>query len=105
MVHGFLTAHLDRYIHRDASEIEQLQKEQRKGRPPSTRQQALQQRTEAEEKEFKTGFWMPDLTQDGVVKNLALWNGEWASLSTLKFVRIVKGGSTLPSSFPPKGLS
>ncbi|OJJ48661.1 hypothetical protein ASPZODRAFT_63042 [Penicilliopsis zonata CBS 506.65] len=94
-----------RYIARDAEEIEQLQKERRKGRPPSKREEALSQRTEAENKEYKTGFWMPDLSNQDNIRNLSLWNGDWSSLVTVKFVRLVKDGSMQASSFPPNGLS
>lgn len=58
-----------------------------------------------ENKEFKTGFWAPDLTQEEVLKNLALWNGDWSSLSRIKFIRLTTDGTKHPSNFPPKGLS
>ncbi|EAW21642.1 translation machinery-associated protein 16 [Aspergillus fischeri NRRL 181] len=94
-----------RYINRSVPEIEQLQSERRKGRPPSKREEALLQRTEVENKEFKTGFWMPDLSQEDVIKGLASWNGDWSGLSMMKFIRITKDGGKQPSAFPPKGLS
>ena len=94
-----------RYINRSVPEIEQLQSERRKGRPPSKREEALLQRTEAENKEFKTGFWMPDLTEEDVVSALKRWNGNWSGLSPLKFVRLTKEGGKQASTFPPKGLS
>ncbi|EAW09494.1 translation machinery-associated protein 16 [Aspergillus clavatus NRRL 1] len=94
-----------RYINRSVPEIEQLQSERRKGRPPSKREEALLQRTDAENKEFKTGFWMPDLSQEEVIKGLTAWNGDWSSLSMMKFIRITKDGGKQPSIFPPKGLS
>ncbi|RDW86760.1 translation machinery-associated protein 16 [Aspergillus mulundensis] len=94
-----------RYINRSVPEIEQLQSERRKGRPPSKREEALLQRTEAENKEFKTGFWMPDLTEEDVVSALVRWNGNWSGLSPLKFIRLTKEGGKQASTFPPKGLS
>lgn len=86
-------------------EIEQLQSERRKGRPPSKREEALLQRTDVENREFKTGFWMPDFSDEGVLKALASWNGDWSGLSTMKFIRITKDGAKQPSAFPPKGMS
>ncbi|RMJ25610.1 Translation machinery-associated protein [Aspergillus sp. HF37] len=65
------------YINRGAPEIEQLQSERRKGRPPGKREEALIQRTEAENKELRTGFWVPDITQDDVVERLKVWKGDW----------------------------
>ncbi|KAL3482431.1 translation machinery-associated protein 16 [Aspergillus californicus] len=94
-----------RYINRSVPEIEELQSERRKGRPPSKREEALLQRTEAENKEFKTGFWMPDLGQEDVVKDLAKWNEHWSGLSNIKFIRLTKDGGKQSSAFPPKGMS
>ncbi|KAL4870753.1 hypothetical protein BDV12DRAFT_165162 [Aspergillus spectabilis] len=94
-----------RYINRSVPEIEQLQSERRKGRPPVKREEALLQRTDTENKEFKTGFWMPDLSQEDVVKALVKWNGHWSGLSTMKFIRLTKDGGKQTSVFPPKGLS
>ncbi|OXV11173.1 hypothetical protein Egran_01070 [Elaphomyces granulatus] len=96
---------VEKYIHRDASDIEQLQRERRKGRPPSKREEAIGQRTVGEEKEFMTGFWMPDLIQDEVRTKLLAWNGIWSSLSTIKFIRFTRDGAMRPSTFPPTGLS
>ncbi|PYI07575.1 translation machinery-associated protein [Aspergillus sclerotiicarbonarius CBS 121057] len=94
-----------RYINRSVPEIEQLQSERRKGRPPSKREEALLQRTDVENREFKTGFWMPDFSDEAVLKALASWNGDWSGLSTMKFIRITKEGTKQPSAFPPKGMS
>ncbi|KAJ5111247.1 hypothetical protein N7532_001782 [Penicillium argentinense] len=93
------------YINRDLEEIEQLTQERRKGRPPSKREEVLKQRTETEDKEFKTGFWAPDLTEMDVLLALKHWNGEWSGLSTMKFIRLVQGGEKKASTFPPKGMS
>lgn len=100
-----LTRSPNRYIDRSVPEIEQLRSERRKGRPPARREEALSQRTETEDKEFKTGFWVPDLADEDTLRNLQAWNGEWAGLATMKFVRLVKDGAKQVSSFPPKGLS
>lgn len=58
-----------------------------------------------DEKEFKAGFWMPDLTQEDVRTFLMAWNGDWSSLSSMKFIRLSQDGIKHASSFPPKGLS
>ncbi|KAJ5769249.1 hypothetical protein N7520_003808 [Penicillium odoratum] len=92
-------------INRDSDELAQLQQERRKGRPPIRREEALTQRTQAEEKEFKTGFWMPDLSDEDAFLKLKHWNGEWTALSSAKFIRLVLGGEKQSSSFPPKGMS
>lgn len=41
-----------------------------------------------DEKEYKAGFWMPDLTQEDVRTFLLAWNGDWSSLSAMKFIRL-----------------
>ncbi|PYH98255.1 translation machinery-associated protein [Aspergillus ellipticus CBS 707.79] len=94
-----------RYINRSVPEIEQLQSERRKGRPPTKREEALVERTDVENKEFKTGFWMPDFSDRSVILSLGSWNGDWSGLSTMKFIRITKDGGKQVSAFPPKGMS
>lgn len=101
----YINASSLRYINRSVPEIEQLQSERRKGRPPSKREEALLQRTDVESREFKTGFWMPDISQQDVIKKLASWNGDWSGLSTMTFIRLTKEGEKQPSVFPPKGMS
>ena len=100
--HG-LTHH--RCISRDEEELAQLQQERRKGRPPIRREEALTQRTQTEEKEFKTGFWMPDMSDEDVLVALKAWNGKWSGLSPLKFIRLTQAGVKQSSSFPPKSIS
>ncbi|KAJ5692479.1 hypothetical protein N7462_001902 [Penicillium macrosclerotiorum] len=92
-------------INRDAEELEKLQQERRKGRPPIKREEALTQRTETEQKEFKTGFWVPELGDADVLHALKHWNGEWTGLSSMKFCRLTQDGVKQSSSFPPKGMS
>ncbi|PLN80002.1 putative translation machinery-associated protein [Aspergillus taichungensis] len=94
-----------RYINRSVPEIEQLQSERRKGRPPTRREEALLQRTDVENKEFQTGFWLPDLSHVDGIKALASWNGDWSALSAMKFIRLTKDGNKQTSAFPPGGMS
>ncbi|KAJ9296845.1 hypothetical protein DTO271G3_5044 [Paecilomyces variotii] len=96
---------VQKFIDRGAPELEELRQERRKGRPPSKREDTLVQRAQVEGKEFTTGFWMPDFTLEEVVLRLKVWNGEWANMSTLKFIRLLRDGTKQASSFPPKGLS
>ncbi|OQD77305.1 hypothetical protein PENDEC_c003G02697 [Penicillium decumbens] len=94
-----------KYINRDEEEMAQLQQERRKGRPPTRREEALTQRTQTEEKEFKTGFWMPDLSDADVLIAVKHWNRQWSGLSPLKFIRLTQEGTKQTSSFPPKSIS
>ncbi|KAK5155349.1 translation machinery-associated protein 16 [Cryomyces antarcticus] len=93
------------YLLRDAAELSLLQSSRRAGRPAAMRDDQLTAKLALEEKEYVSGFWMPDV-QDSM--NLALlrnWSGEWVSLSTMKFVRMSRDGTRHESSFPPKGMS
>jgi translation machinery-associated protein 16 len=95
---------IEDYLGRDDEELAKLKAERRPGRPPSTRETLLQQNQAAEQGEYVSGFWIPDLEEENL-KKLKVWPGKWGSLSTLRFVRITKDGKRLESSFPPKGLS
>ena len=55
--------------------------------------------------EYESGYWLPKLADRGNLEKLREWNGTWASLATIKFVRISANGDVLESTFPPKGLS
>lgn len=94
-----------RYIARDAEEIKQLESERRKGRPPSKREEALKQRVQTEDREFATGLWMPDLSDQYAMTAMKNWNGHWSGLSAIKFMRFTKDGEKLTSTFPPKSMS
>ena len=93
------------FIGRDDEELESLKAQRRPGRPPSSQEDRLRHRKEDEQREYRSGFWVPELRDEQSRLKLERWNGEWAALNTLKFVRIDSGGGIKPSSFPPKGLS
>lgn len=94
-----------RYIGRDTEEIQELQSERRKGRPPSKREEALKERVLVEDREFTTGLWMPDLGDQYALTGMKNWNGHWSGLSAIKFIRFTKDGEKLESTFPPKSMS
>ncbi|KAI5293617.1 hypothetical protein KEM55_007015 [Ascosphaera atra] len=93
------------FINRHTPEIRALEREQRKNRPPVKRLIELRETKAAEEKEFASGFWVPDMTDENSVKLLKGWNGEWSALSALRYVRVGKDGRWVGSAFPPRGLS
>ncbi|MCJ1326366.1 hypothetical protein MMC10_003030 [Thelotrema lepadinum] len=93
------------YIHRDNDELDSLKSERRPGRPPSNREDLLKQRIAAEQGEYSSGFWIPDLSDESNLEKLRVWNEEWSSLGQISFVRVHMDGRALPSSFPPKSLS
>lgn len=93
------------YLSRHDEELAELKKQRRPGRPSSTREDLLSQFTATEEKEYDTGFWLPDMQDEDNLRMLENWNGAWTSLNTLKYVRIKRDGNTQQSRFPPNGLS
>ncbi|KAF2174750.1 hypothetical protein K469DRAFT_613427 [Zopfia rhizophila CBS 207.26] len=96
---------IDNFLHRDDEELATLKANRRPGRPPSTREALLKQSQAAESGEYSSGFWIPDLEDPENLRTLKIWNGQWANLNTMKFVRIAKDGAKRESSFPPKGMS
>ncbi|KAK2802527.1 hypothetical protein FQN50_007333 [Emmonsiellopsis sp. PD_5] len=96
---------ITRFISRNEPELQQLQSERRPGRPPAKREEVLRERIEAENKEFGSGFWVPEMGETDNLKKLAAWNGEWSAMSTIGFVRVTREGVKQKSIFPPKGLS
>ena len=93
------------FIARSQPELTAIKSERRPGRPASKAEDRLQQRIDDEERELKSGFWVPDLRDEVTRDRLERWSGQWAGLNTLVFVRVVKGGGIKESKFPPKGLS
>lgn len=93
------------YVHRLDEHQTELKAQRRPGRPMSSDEERVRAVQDAEEKEFKSGFWVPDVREKDWRQKLESWNGQWAGLNTLKFVRIMNDGSVKDSSFPPKGLS
>ncbi|TVY35646.1 Translation machinery-associated protein [Lachnellula subtilissima] len=93
------------FVHQYDEEFNALKKERRAGRPPSTREDLLKIKIAADEKEYETGFYLPDLTDADNTVFLERWDGDWSYLSTLKWVRISSSGLVQPAKFPPKGES
>lgn len=93
------------YVQRDDDELATLKAQRRKGRPPSTDEERLTQMIDSEQREFRGGFWIPDLRDENGRLKLENWSGDWAGMNSLKFVRVVETGAIRPSSFPPKGQS
>lgn len=93
------------FIAREEDELDEIKAAHRPGRPKSKAEERIQDRIDAEEREFKGGFWMPDMRDAACVEKLKRWGGQWGGLSTMTYVRVVKDVDIKSSSFPPKGLS
>lgn len=93
------------FIDREDEQLEEAKSQRRPGRPRTKIEEDIILRKDDEEREFKSGFWIPDLRDEEGRLKLERWVGDWGGLNTLKFIRVVRDGDIKPSSFPPKGLS
>ena len=93
------------YLTRRDEELEQIKSDRRAGRPPSTRQSLLEQQKKAEELEYESGLWIPNLQDEVTLVKLDQWEGDWVSLGNMRFVRTDRGGTVRESQFPPRGAS
>ncbi|AMD21152.1 HEL128Wp [Eremothecium sinecaudum] len=79
---------ISQFIARDDEELEMLKSKRRPNRPPTNRQQLLEEKKKTELREFTTGFLCPDLTKEDNVFFLRHWNGSFGALSTLLLIRV-----------------
>lgn len=93
------------YLDRNQEELAELKAERRPGRPPSTRQNLMEQQMSVEVKEYESGFWIPNLQDEETLVKLDKWQGDWVGLATMRFVRVNKQGVLAESQYPPKGAS
>lgn len=83
---------IQQFIDRDNEELNELIKRRRSDRPPSNKQQMLQNRRDLELEEFQKGFLCPDLSNVKNVEFLRKWNNSFGAMSTLQLVRINSEG-------------
>ena len=101
-----------------------MKKTRRAGRPPSTKEDLLKIKIAALEKEYEAGFRelilvralvlgdrptdrftvIPDITTAESVKLLDAWEGAWAYLATLPWVKVTAAGNVRKSELPSKAL-
>jgi len=87
---------ITQYINRNSDELTRLKSERRPGRPPSTREDLLNNMLKQEEDEYKSGFEIPDLQDEKNVEALQEWTGEWNTMmSRIKFVRVARDGGVV----------
>ena len=84
---------IEMYLRRNDGVLAALKRERRAGRPASAKEVSIEARKNAEEKEYATGFWLPDVSDAGTLKSLKMWDGNWVSSNTISFIRFCKDGS------------
>ena len=94
-----------RHLSRGDEKLAEMKGQRRTGRPSSTREDILKERWAIEDREYGTGFWIPDMQDEGNLEKLRRWNGDWGYLGTLKYIRVARDGTIRQSTFPPKGQS
>lgn len=93
------------WIMRQQEDMDRESAAQRPGRPKSKALAEIHAQIDADEREYKIGYWFPDVRDEDVLLRLRLYRGSWGGLNNLTFVRVFRGGEIKPSSFPPKALS
>ncbi|KAF3806055.1 hypothetical protein GCG54_00004381 [Colletotrichum gloeosporioides] len=94
------------FVHQYDEEYAEVKKTRRPGRPASAKEDLLKLKISTLEDEYKgNGFYLPDLMNDSNILMLDRWEGSWAYLASVAWVRINADGNIKKSSFPPKGSS
>lgn len=89
---------IEKFIHQNDDELQRLQSERRKGRPPTNRQTILEEKLKYDLEIYKTGFKIPDLTDQLTVERIKEWNGTTGATTTMKFIRVSKDMTELPTT-------
>lgn len=89
---------VEAFLTRDDEEIEQLQSERRKGRPPTNRQLLLENKRKYEQSEYSSGYEIPDLRDEQTVKLLKSWNGTSGMLNKFKYIHLAESTNELPET-------
>lgn len=110
-----------RFVHQYDEDYDSVKKTRRPGRAAGAREDLLKMKIEALEKEYQHGFctldtirlqllrfWLltepqvlPDLSKQENIDLLNRWEGAWAFLASLSWIRLSKTGNVRPSNFPP----
>lgn len=101
-----------------------MKKTRRAGRPASTKEDLLKIKIAALEKEYEAGFCksilnmalvsggyptnhssvIPDITTADGVKSLDAWEGSWAYLTSLPWIKVTAAGNVRKAELPSKAL-
>ncbi|KAM0262497.1 hypothetical protein ACHAQJ_001751 [Trichoderma viride] len=100
-----IQALINTYVHQYDEQYEDLKKTRRAGRPASTREDLLKIKMAALEEEYSNGFLIPDITSAESVKLLDGWEGSWAYLTTIPWIKVTIAGGVRKSELPSKGIN
>ncbi|KHN93810.1 uncharacterized protein MAM_08337 [Metarhizium album ARSEF 1941] len=98
-------SYIKRFIRQYDEEYDGLKKARRPGRPASAREDLLKLKIAALEKEYRNGFVIPDVMTANHAKSLQDWEGSWAYLTTLPWIKVSSAGQVRSAEFPSKGIN
>lgn len=93
---------IEAFLTRDDEEIEQLQSDRRKGRPPTNRHSLLENKRREEQQEYDSGYEIPDLRDKLTVELLRSWNGTTGMFNKFKHVYVAKRSESVEAEAPPQ---
>ncbi|KAK1638821.1 translation machinery-associated protein 16 [Colletotrichum phormii] len=93
---------ISKFVHQYDEEYAEVKKTRRAGRPANAKEDLLKLKISNLEEEYKIGFYLPDLTNSSNVTLLDRWEGSWAYLTSVAWVKITSDGNVRTSSFPPR---
>lgn len=92
-----MKAIIEDFINQNNEELEKLKSERRKGRPPTNRQNLLEEKLKHDLDVYKTGFKIPDISDKLTVERVRDWNGTTGATTVMKFIRISKDMTEFPT--------
>ncbi|UKZ76333.1 hypothetical protein TrVFT333_004035 [Trichoderma virens FT-333] len=93
------------YVHQYDEEYEAVKKTRRAGRPASTKEDLLKMKISALEEEYTKGFLVPDIISAETVKLLDAWEGSWAYLATIPWIKVTTTGNVRKAELPSKAIN
>ncbi|KKP00574.1 hypothetical protein THAR02_07330 [Trichoderma harzianum] len=93
------------YVHQYDEEYDAVKKTRRAGRPASTKEDLLKMKISALEEEYTKGFLIPDITTAENVKLLDAWEGSWAYLTTIPWIKVTTTGNIRKAELPSKAIN
>lgn len=88
---------IEDFINQNNEELEKLKSERRKSRPPTNRQNLLEEKLKHDLDVYKTGFKIPDISDKLTVERVRDWNGTTGATTVMKFIRISKDMTEFPT--------
>ncbi|CEJ91871.1 hypothetical protein VHEMI07558 [[Torrubiella] hemipterigena] len=96
---------ITQFVNQYDEEYDEVKKARRPGRPASVREDLLKMKIAALNEEYEKGFVIPDVMDIDNAKKLNAWEGSWAYLATIPWIKVFSSGKVVPTDFPTKGIN